>query len=167
MQSPAKAESASLLAKPTGNIKDNDAELTEADKPEAKADKPAAITNELAANENLHAISPVFAATKYYAFKELDHMPAVLENINADPPDLLEYPQGGSLTIQLWVDEAGSVIKAEVVESDLPAQFSENATKAFLQVKFSPGLKDKLAVRAMAKVVVHYAPLNGRALTSN
>ncbi len=96
----------------------------------------------------------------YYEFNELDQIPTVLENIDGDTPELVDYPQGGTLKIQLWVDEFGYVVDAEVVESELPTQFSKVAAQAFLQVKFTAGLKNNVPVRSMAKIIVYYTPLN-------
>ncbi len=112
------------------------------------------------ANDHLTTLPLTLPDTIYYGFDELDQMPTVLENIDGNSPELVDYPQGGTLKIQLLVDEFGYVIGAEVIESELPAQFATVAAQAFLQVKFTPGLKNNVPVRSMAKIVVHYAPLN-------
>ena len=139
----------------------------------SNAEKP--ITNEEAAERAVDIVQPssevevndhtttlplTVPEPIYYGFNEMDQIPTVVENIEGDPPELVDYPQGGTLKIQLLVDEFGRVLNAEVVESELPAQFSKVAAQAFLQVKFTPGLKNNVPVRAMAKIVVHYAPLN-------
>ena len=110
-------------------------------------------------NEDLTTLSLAVPEPIYYGFTELDQIPTVLENIEGDPAELVDYPQGGILKIQLWVDEFGSVLNAEVVESDLPVEFSKVAAQAFLKVKFSPGLKNNVPVRSVTKIVVHYAAL--------
>ena len=110
-------------------------------------------------NDDLTTLSLAVPEPTYYGFNELDHIPTVLENIEGDPAELVDYPQGGTLKIQLWVDEFGSVLNAEVVESDLPTEFSKVAAQAFLKVKFSPGLKNNVPVRSITKIIVHYAAL--------
>lgn len=117
-------------------------------------------SSEVEVNDHITTLPLTVPEPIYYGFNELDQIPTVLENIEGDSPELVNYPQGGTLKIQLLVDEFGRVINAEVVESELPAQFSKVAVQAFLQVKFTPGLKNNVPVRSMAKIVVHYAPLN-------
>lgn len=117
-------------------------------------------TSEVKPNDDLTTLSLAVPEPIYYGFNELDQMPTVLENIEGDPAELVDYPQGGTLKIQLWVDELGHVINAEVVESDLPAEFSKVAAQAFLQVKFSPGLKNNVPVKSITKIVVRYAALS-------
>jgi len=115
--------------------------------------------SEVKPNDDLTTLSLAVPEPIYYGFNELDQIPTVLENIEGDPAELVDYPQGGTLKIQLWVDEFGSVLNAEVVESDLPVEFSKVAAQAFLKVKFSPGLKNNVPVRSVTKIVVHYAAL--------
>ena len=110
-------------------------------------------------NDDLTTLSLAVPQPIYYGFNELDQIPTVIENIEGDPAELVDYPQGGTLKIQLWLDEFGSVLNAEVVESDLPTEFSKVAAQAFLKVKFSPGLKNNVPVRSITKIVVHYAAL--------
>ena len=161
MQLPPQVEVKTLTVPRGENALQNNAdEPTLVEKTAAKAGDLEPLPSKTNANDNLATLPLALPEPTYYAFNELDAIPMVLKNIEADPPELLVYPQGGSLKIQLWMDETGGVLKAEVVESDLPAKFSENATKAFLQVKFSPGLKNNVPVRSIVKVVVHYTPLN-------
>ena len=115
--------------------------------------------SEVKPNDDLTTLSLAVPEPIYYGFNELDQIPTVLENIEGDPAELVDYPQGGTLKIQLWVDEFGSVLNAEVVESDLPTEFSKVAAQAFLKVKFSPGLKNNVPVRSITKIIVHYAAL--------
>lgn len=114
-------------------------------------------------NHDLTTLSLAVPEPTYYGFNELDQIPTVLENIEGDPAELVDYPQGGTLKIQLWLDEFGSVVNADVVETDLPTEFSKVAAQAFLKVKFSPGLKNNVPVRSMTKIIVHYAALGNPA----
>ena len=161
MQLPAQVE-VTTLSVPRGEnaVQNNADEPIALEETVAKASDLEPQPSKVNANNHFATLPLALPEPTYYAFNELDTIPTVLENIEADPPELLVYPQGGNLKIQLWMDETGGVLKDEVIESDLPAQFSENATKAFMQVKFSPGLKNNVPVRSIVKIVVHYAPLN-------
>lgn len=112
------------------------------------------------AESRLDGESPTMPEPKYYTLAELDQAPVILQNINTNPPELLKYPQGGQLTVRLWIDEGGNVVKAELVTSQLPSQFSESALESFLHAKFSAGIKANLPVRSVANVVVRYASIN-------
>lgn len=116
-------------------------------------------SSEVKTSDDLTTLSLTVPEPIYYGFNDLDHIPIILENIESDPAELVDYPQGGTLKLQLWVNEFGHVLNAEVVESDLPAEFSKVAAQAFLKVKFSPGLKNNVPVKSIAKIVVHYAAL--------
>lgn len=98
----------------------------------------------------------ILPAPPYYTLAELDQAPSILENVSTNPPELLAYPQVGELTIRLWIDEKGVVVKTEIVKSELPEAFDKSALKRFLDAKFSPGIKANLPVRSVAKVVVRY-----------
>ncbi|HYN53844.1 MAG TPA: energy transducer TonB [Methylotenera sp.] len=101
-----------------------------------------------------------FPEPKYYTITELDESPAILENINLNPPELVNYPQGGKLTVRLWIDIDGSVVKVELVKSELPEEFVKSALASFLETKFSPGLKANAAVRSVVKIVVQYTAMD-------
>lgn len=96
----------------------------------------------------------------YYTLAELDQVPNILEDVSTNPPELLGYTQVGELTIRLWIDEKGVVVKTEIVKSELPEAFDKSALNRFLNAKFSPGIKANLPVRSVAKVVVRYAPIS-------
>lgn len=94
----------------------------------------------------------------YYTIKELDQVPSILKNVDSDPPELLQFPQGGELTIRIWIDDKGSVIKTEIVKSELPEEFNKSALKRFLEAKFTPGIKNNIPVKTVAKITIKYAP---------
>lgn len=96
---------------------------------------------------------------KYYLFQELDSKPVVLKDIDTNSSQLSNHPEGGNLTLQLWLDETGSVIRVKVLETDLPVEFSNDATLNFLKLKFSPGLKNNQYVKSTVKITVKYQTL--------
>ena len=95
---------------------------------------------------------------KYYTINELDQAPQIIEKIDENPPELLNNPEGGSLTLQLKIDETGNTIQVKILESNLPNEFAESATHSFMQKKFSPGLKDSVPVNSILVIVVNYSP---------
>ncbi len=94
----------------------------------------------------------------YYTIKELEHAPVILKNVDNDPPELLQFIQGGELTIQIWIDENGDVVNTEIVKSNLPEEFNKSAITNFSAAKFSPGIKNNIPVKTVAKITVRYAP---------
>lgn len=114
----------------------------------------------IAADRDLDTISPpAIPEPVYYSLAELDKAPVISEDIDANPPGLLKYQQGGELTVSLWIDEEGNVVKTELVKSELPVEFSDNALASFMRAKFSPGMKSDIPVRSFAKIVVRYEPI--------
>lgn len=111
----------------------------------------------LLVDNTLDDVSVSIPEPKYYPLAELDHAPVILENINTNPPELLNHPEGGQLIIRLWLDEEGGVVEAELVKSQLPKEFVESSLKSFRQTKFSPGLKANLPVRSVVNIVVNYS----------
>jgi hypothetical protein len=97
---------------------------------------------------------------KYYTLAELDQKPTIVKNIDTNPPELRQYSQQGRVKIRLWIDEQGNVVNAELVDSDLPEQFSKYSLQSFLGAKFTPGMKSDLPVRSVAKVVVQFSAID-------
>ena len=167
MQLPQRSVNKTLSATANVNVNDLESDIKEpianeeVEESAADLEQPPSevIPSAVKPNDDLTTLSLAVPEPIYYGFNELDQIPTVIENIEGDPAELVDYPQGGTLKIQLWVDEFGSVLNAEVVESDLPVEFSKVAAQAFLKVKFSPGLKNNVPVRSVTKIVVHYAAL--------
>lgn len=118
------------------------------------------VKNTTANEANSANTSLNFPEPKYYTIAELDESPAILENINLNPPELVNYPQGGKLTVRLWIDIDGSVAKVELVKSELPEEFVKSALASFRATKYSPGLKANIAVRSVVKIVVQYTAMD-------
>ena len=72
----------------------------------------------------------------YYTLAELDQVHNILEDVSTNPPELLGYTQVCELTIRLWIDEKGVVVKTEIVKSELPEAFDKSALNRFLNAKF-------------------------------
>ena len=99
---------------------------------------------------------------KYYSLSELDQIPATRNTVDISSLDLLDYPNAGKLSLRLWVDEYGKVVSIESINSELPPDFFEQASKLFMQAEFFPGTINNRPVRFFSKVVVRYVPLNSK-----
>lgn len=99
-------------------------------------------------------ISPL--AATYFPISELDVMPAIQRDIDLNAEEMGQrLERGGSIQLTLWIDEAGRVVKAEAVKSSgLPPILGEAAVKAFLQATFRPGIRNGVAVKSRAKLMV-------------
>lgn len=93
---------------------------------------------------------------QFFALAELDAPPTVLQDIENDPPELRQYPQGGRLVLQLWIDQTGRVVRAEALSSVLPEPFVASARENFMRAIFNPAKKDGVAVRARVSVEIVY-----------
>ena len=97
---------------------------------------------------------------KFYTLNELNQAPKISDDINSNPPELLSFSQGGSLSLQLWIDEDGNVIRAESMETELPKEFVQSTISAFLKAKFLPGIINKTPVKTTININVNYLPLD-------
>ncbi len=95
---------------------------------------------------------------KYYLLSELDKIPEAQTDVDIESLNLLKFAQGGKLELRLWVNEQGHVVNVEVIKSELPPAFVENAVKLFSQAQFSPGIVHNNPVKFVSKVVVRYEP---------
>ena len=97
--------------------------------------------------------------TRYFNVTELDQHPAIINEIPDNPPELLEYPQGGEIVLRLWINETGQVVKVETVSSNLPPAFIASAQNTFLHAAFAPGRKQGAAVATLMDIAVSYTPM--------
>jgi TonB family protein len=95
---------------------------------------------------------------KYFSLAELDEFPEPQNAIDIDSLNLLQYAQGGKVELRLWVNEQGQVVDVEVVNSEMPLEFVESATKLFKQAQFFPGMANSVPVKFVTKVVIRYEP---------
>lgn len=95
-------------------------------------------------------------AATYFPISELDVMPEIQRDIELNAEEMgQQLESGGNIQLTLWIDEAGRVVKAEALESTgLPPIFGETAVKAFLQATFRPGIRNGVAVKSRAKLMV-------------
>ena len=99
MQLPPQVEVKTLTVPRGENALQNNAdEPTLVEKTAAKAGDLEPLPSKTNANDNLATLPLALPEPTYYAFNELDAIPMVLKNIEADPPEHSHAPRGGSLT---------------------------------------------------------------------
>lgn len=90
----------------------------------------------------------------------LDEMPRAVAVANPDPPPDADPLLGGRLKIKLWIDAAGTVRAARVMDSGgLPAAYADAARKAFLRSTFVPGQRNGEPVSSVVSIIVEYEQL--------
>lgn len=95
---------------------------------------------------------------RYFSVRELDVIPAITRDVNVYPQEFNNLQgMAGKVVIGIWIDEAGHVIKYELVKSELPENYGEVVARAFSQAEFQPGLKNGIAVKSKVRVVVVYS----------
>ncbi len=93
----------------------------------------------------------------YFSTSELDTIPEIRHDIDLYPSELQNLVHsGGKVVLRLWINEAGHVEKVEQASSDLPAIYSEVATRVFMQANFLPGEKNGFAVKSKVEAVLLY-----------
>lgn len=116
--------------------------------------------NQLQSPRASKEISSLAPPIIYYKLSELDQKPSLIGEIDNNPIELRKYSVGGHITIRLWINEDGNVIKTEIIKSELPEEFNKSALNTFQQAKFLPGLKNNRPVKSVAKVMIQYGAIN-------
>ena len=118
------------------------------------ADSPVSNTNPGAAGPGGQL---PFAAPVYYTPDQLSKRPQMLPEAPLDEESLRVLAASGKLVLKLWINDRGEVAATEVERSDLPAEFSQSVTAAFLRTRFSPGERGGLPVGSIIRVEINYA----------
>ena len=80
--------------------------------------------------------------TGYYKRSELQVQPGIrTRTVPEYPPSALGSGLMGSVTLRLFVDQAGRVERVQTVSADLPAEFEQSAARAFRAALFTPGYR--------------------------
>ncbi len=97
----------------------------------------------------------------YYRWQELTTRPEPLTDLVLDPPESPETNTiEGSLSIELWINEFGTVDRVELLNADkLPEEFKARAISAFSSAGFRPGVIEDQAVKSRMKIEINYRPL--------
>jgi protein TonB len=125
--------------------------------PAAKVEAPAApARGSEPAAPSLPSI-PVMIDTTWYEARQLDVSPKALRPIKPTyPAEAIRQGIEGTVKLMLRVDEYGVVREAEVVEGSPPGVFDESALDAFRNARFEAARRDRLPVRALIYIRVHY-----------
>lgn len=102
-------------------------------------------------------IPPTFDESAYYRASQLTVRPSAAEYIAVPYPK--EAAQGGTLriTLAIFIDEDGNVVRTEVRGQRLPAVFEDAALTEFGRARFNPGRIGDKAVKSRMLVEVEFA----------
>jgi TonB family protein len=94
-------------------------------------------------------------APRYYSARELDVRPGIM--IDVQP----EYPAeaagtAGRVVVRLFIGEEGQVERVAIQEAEPRGLFERAVERAFAAARFSPGMKDGRAVKAMLALEVNF-----------
>lgn len=104
-------------------------------------------------------LSPTIAISekKYYTVKELDIIPRPIKTINPDyPATLPPFIHGGIVRLQLLLNEKGDVTEVTVLDSSPPGYFEDAAREAFINARFTPGIKAGKEVPSLLKLKIKF-----------
>jgi len=98
----------------------------------------------------------------YYKIKELDVVPRAISSIMPRYPEAVPASvRHGVIKLEIKLDEDGLVTEVTVLSGEPPGYFEDAAREAFLNARFTPGVKSGRKVRSLLKLQVHFeSPLN-------
>jgi TonB family protein len=95
----------------------------------------------------------------WFAAEELSVRAEPLTDVQIHYPPVLEGSgMTGSARVLLHIDERGLVRKAHIEASSPDASFGEAALSAWKEVRFSPALKDGMAVKSRKVLEISFLP---------
>lgn len=124
---------------------------------QAPRNSNAQFTTQSSAQDAIASSQRMALSGLYFSTSELDIIPEIRHDIDLYPPELQNLGHsGGKVILKLWINEVGHVEKVEQTNSDLPAIYSEVATRVFMQASFLPGKKNGFAVKSKVETVLLY-----------
>lgn len=134
--------------------------------PDASAIRPAQVPQPAAPAQG--GVAEILPAPHYFPASELDRRPEPIGNI------VLVYPENAPddiaesrLRLRLLINESGGVDTVLVASAELPGVFEESAIKAFRGARFSPGIRNGVAVKSQKLVEISYGVATPRAALSD
>lgn len=94
---------------------------------------------------------------RYYKIKELDVVPRPISPITPRYPEVVPASvRRGVVRLEIKLDEGGVVTEVIVLGGEPPGYFEDAAREAFLNAKFTPGMKSGRKVRSLLDIQVHF-----------
>ncbi len=82
---------------------------------------------------------------------------------SGNPPDptlALQAGISGRVTLEVWVDETGKVLDAQVIEADPPGYFEEVTVTHYRALRFTPAMKDGTPRRYRSRFLVEFGEVS-------
>jgi len=103
------------------------------------------------------AVPPVPSTTFYYRTRDLDVRPGILTRVEPAYPDTaLARGLSGKVVLRLYINEKGTVDRVETLNAAPAGYFEASAEHAFQAARFTPGRKDKQAVKTQMVIEVSF-----------
>lgn len=97
------------------------------------------------------------AEEHYYKIKELDVLPRPISPITPRYPEAIPSSiRRGVVQLEIKLNEDGLVTEVTVLDGEPPGYFEDAAREAFLNAKFTPGMKSGHKVRSLFTLRVHF-----------
>jgi len=109
--------------------------------------------------------APPAPAVTYQGAMGLDPPPRPLGEIDPLVPEAAGA-RGGVVVLRLYINEHGTVDRAEVLRSTPPGLFDASAVDAFSNARFSPGYLAGVAVKSQMTIEVKFRALGSGAESS-
>lgn len=87
----------------------------------------------------------------------LTEIPFALGDVGVDFPEV-EQPRAGVVRLKLTISPSGRVMTVDLLETDLPPEYVEQAIATFASQKFSPGKIGQLEVATAIEIEVSFDP---------
>jgi TonB family protein len=94
---------------------------------------------------------------RYYPTSELDVHPGITMNVQPKYPEAAaRRGLSGKVVMRLYINEKGSVDRVETLRAQPAGVFEKSAERAFRAARFTPGMKDKRAVKTQMTIEVSF-----------
>jgi TonB family protein len=109
------------------------------------------------ADRGLSSAQSALPVPYYYTSGELDARPGIMTDVQpAYPQRAAARNLSGKVVIRIFINESGGVDKVIAVRADPPGYFEDAATDAFRAARFTPGVKNGVAVRSQIAIEVSF-----------
>lgn len=130
------------------------ASLVAAQAPRALSSPPPAEPRSVGASAAATGSAPL-PGTRYYPPGELEQRPLIMSHVEPEFPERAPYPIG-TVVLQLYISERGTVDRVAVESPNVPAAFAEAARNAFGGARFRPGMRHGAPVKSLLRIEVGF-----------